>query len=55
MRTEDEVRERLLEYIEIIGKSSIFTSEFTLANGAKTALLWVLGYDDGEEIENANI
>lgn len=54
MRTEEEIRERILEYIEITNRSSIFTSEFTLASGAKTALLWVLG-DDSEEFNNANI
>jgi hypothetical protein len=43
MRSEEEIREKLEIYKEIQFRTQIFTSEFTLANGAITALEWVLG------------
>lgn len=49
MKTEKEIREKILEYTQIIGRSSIFTREFELANGARTALMWVLDYGNIEE------
>lgn len=42
MRTEEEIREQILIYKKIQEKSAIFTSDFMLANGAITALEWVL-------------
>lgn len=48
MRTEEEIIEQLKIYSEIKNKSSVFTSEFTLACGAKRALEWVL--EKGEEL-----
>lgn len=45
MRTEEEIREKLNIYEKIEKQSTVFTSEFTLANGAITALKWVLNED----------
>lgn len=42
MRTEAEIKEQIEIYKKIQDKSPIFTSEFTLASGAITALEWVL-------------
>ena len=42
MKTEEEIREKIKIYKEIHDKAGIFTSEFTLASGAITALKWVL-------------
>ena len=42
LRTENEIREQLEVYKKMIENSAIFTQEFTLASGAKTALEWVL-------------
>jgi len=43
VKSEEEIREKLEIYKEIQFRAQIFTSEFTLANGAITALEWVLG------------
>jgi hypothetical protein len=42
MRTEQEIKDKIKIYKLIQIQSSVFTSEFTLANGAITALEWVL-------------
>ena len=42
MRTEEEIKDKMKIYKLIQIQSSVFTSEFTLANGAITALEWVL-------------
>lgn len=46
MRTEEEIREKIEIYKKIQEKSAVFTSEFTLASGAITALEWVLQEDN---------
>lgn len=47
MKTEQEILQQIEIYKKIKDKSAIFTSEFTLASGAITALKWVL-----EEVNN---
>ena len=42
MKTKQEIKEKLKIYEEIHKNSAVFSSEFTLANGAITALKWVL-------------
>lgn len=42
MKTEQEIKEKINIYKKIKDKAFIFTSEFTLASGAITALEWVL-------------
>ena len=42
VKSEEEIREKLEIYKEIQSRAQIFTSEFTLANGAITALEWIL-------------
>ena len=42
MKTEQEILEQIEIYKKIKEKSAIFTSKFTLASGAITALKWVL-------------
>ena len=42
MKSEEEIREKLEIYKEIQFRARIFTPEFTLANGAITALEWIL-------------
>jgi len=42
IKTEDEIKEKLEMYKKIKEQSAVFTSEFTLASGACTALEWVL-------------
>ncbi len=49
VKSEQEIKEKIEIYKKIQEKSAIFTSEFTLANGAVTALEWVL-----EDSEDAN-
>ena len=46
MKTEEEIKDKLEIYKQIKQKASIFTSEFTLASGAITALEWVLQEDN---------
>lgn len=41
-KTYKEIKEHLEIYKQIKDKSAVFTSEFTLASGAITALKWVL-------------
>ena len=48
MKTEEQIKEQINIYAQIKAKSNVFTSEFTLANGAITALNWVL--EKGEEL-----
>lgn len=42
MKSEAEIKDRIKIYKQIQIEASIFTSEFTLASGAITALEWVL-------------
>lgn len=42
MKTEEQIKEKLEIYKKIKEQSTVFTSEFTLASGACTALEWVL-------------
>jgi len=42
MKSESEIKEKIKIYKEIQSSASVFTSEFTLASGAITALKWVL-------------
>ena len=48
MRTEEEILEKIEIYKKLQEKSAIFTSEFTLASGAITALEWVLEEQENE-------
>ena len=48
MRTEKEIREKIEIYKKLQEKSAVFTSEFTLASGAITALEWVLETEQEE-------
>lgn len=48
MKTEKEIREQLEIYKTIQKLANVFTPEHTLANGAITALKWVLE----SEVEN---
>ena len=49
MKTEQEIREQIEIYKKIQENSAIFTSEFTLANGAITALKWVLESEEDND------
>lgn len=42
MKSEQEIKEKIEIYKKIQEKSAVFTSGFTLASGAITALEWVL-------------
>ena len=46
MKTKKEIEEKLKIYEEIHKNSAVFSSEFTLASGAITALKWVLEDSD---------
>lgn len=48
MKTKEEIEEKLRIYEEIQARSNVFTSEFTLSNGAIIALKWVLEIDEEE-------
>lgn len=48
MKTEKEIKEQLESYKTIQKLANVFTSEYTLAIGAITALKWVLGIDKVE-------
>ena len=48
MKTKKEIEEKLKIYEEIHKNSAVFSSEFTLASGAITALKWVLEDSEGE-------
>ena len=47
MKTVEEIKEKIEIYKQIRDKAGIFTSEFTLASGAVTALEWVI--EDNED------
>lgn len=47
MKTVKEIKEKIEIYKKIRDNASIFTSEFTLASGAITALKWVI--EDSED------
>ena len=44
-RLKEEIKNKLVIYKEIKEKSAVFTSEFSLACGAITALEWVLNLE----------
>ena len=48
MKTKKEIEEKLKIYEKIHKNSAVFSSEFTLASGAITALKWVLEDSEGE-------
>lgn len=50
MKSEEEIKEKLEIYKKIRDNASVFTSEFTLASGAVTALEWVLDEENNEDI-----
>lgn len=50
MKTVKEIKEKLEIYKKIRDNASVFTSEFTIANGAVSALEFVL--EDNEDVEN---
>ena len=50
MKTVEEIKEKIEIYKQIRDKAGIFTSEFTLASGAVTALEWVI--EDSEDVDN---
>lgn len=50
MKSEEEIKEKLEIYKKIRDNAPIFTSEFTLASGAVTALEYVL--EDSEDVDN---
>lgn len=50
VKTVEEIREKLEIYKKIRDNAPIFSSEFTIANGAIAALEYVL--EDNEDVEN---
>lgn len=50
MKNESEIKEKIEIYKKLQEKSALFTSEFTLASGAITALEWVLEEQKNDEI-----
>lgn len=54
MKSEQEILEQIEIYKEIQKKSAIFTSEFTLASGAITALKWVLEIKRNNNVKRNN-
>lgn len=49
MKTVEEIKDKLEQFKKIRDNAAIFTSEFTVASGAVTALEWVL--EDSEDVE----
>lgn len=52
MKTEQEIREQLEIYKKIQKLANVFTPEHTLANGAITALKWVLESEENNDKTN---